>query len=154
VPFEIEIPPERQDKRLLNPKFWRESGELPGVLNWALEGLARLRQQGRFTEPAACRGAVDEYRRDSNPAAAFLTEHTTEKGGVELSSRELYQGYADWCRDCGYRPLSIHAFAKVVRKVHPRVDATPNAISQLDGSRAKNWIGLQLLQNALGARQR
>src|SRR5690606_40106778 len=27
--------------------------ELPGILNWALDGLARLEQQGGFTEPAS-----------------------------------------------------------------------------------------------------
>lgn len=46
--------------------------ELPGVVNWALEGLARLRrQQGRFTEPAACKAAQDERRRENTPALAF-----------------------------------------------------------------------------------
>ena len=46
--------------------------ELSGVVNWALEGLARLRRnKGRFTEPAISKAAQDERRRENSPALAF-----------------------------------------------------------------------------------
>jgi putative DNA primase/helicase len=41
----------RQDKRLRSTDWWKESGELPGIFNWALEGLANLTTRGRFIEP-------------------------------------------------------------------------------------------------------
>jgi P4 family phage/plasmid primase-like protien len=47
------------------------AAEYPGVVNWALDGLARLRGQGRFTEPAVCKAAQDERRRENTPALAF-----------------------------------------------------------------------------------
>lgn len=49
----------------------RIATEYPGVVNWSLEGLARLRRQGRFTEPAVCKAVQDERRRENTPALAF-----------------------------------------------------------------------------------
>ena len=46
VPFRVSIPESQQDRQLAR----KLRGELPGILNWALDGLIRLRQQGRFTE--------------------------------------------------------------------------------------------------------
>ncbi|OEV19699.1 hypothetical protein AN219_27705, partial [Streptomyces nanshensis] len=34
------------------------AAEMPGILNWALDGLARLERNGRITEPASSRDAV------------------------------------------------------------------------------------------------
>src|SRR5205823_3889087 len=42
--------------------------ELPGIFNWALAGLARLRSQKQFTEPQISEAEKLQYKRDSNPA--------------------------------------------------------------------------------------
>ena len=46
MPFRVSIPESQQDRELAR----KLRGELPGILNWALDGLIRLRQQGHFTE--------------------------------------------------------------------------------------------------------
>ena len=43
------VPVERQDARLAE----KLKGELPGTLNWALEGRERLYRMKRFTEPSS-----------------------------------------------------------------------------------------------------
>jgi phage/plasmid-associated DNA primase len=55
------------------------TAELPGIFNWAIEGLRRLRCRGRFTDPALCREALETYRTESNPARAFLQECVVAK---------------------------------------------------------------------------
>ena len=45
IPFDRQFGPGEADQELF-PKIWQS--ELPGVLNRALEGLARLRQRGGF----------------------------------------------------------------------------------------------------------
>jgi hypothetical protein len=50
--------------------YWTSSGDLPGILNWALQGLRRL-QANRwcFTVPASCRAAVSRTQREGGGAA-------------------------------------------------------------------------------------
>jgi P4 family phage/plasmid primase-like protien len=54
-PLGVQIPPERRVVGMDKPDYWERAGELPGLLNWALAGLMRLRANaGQFTRPAAC----------------------------------------------------------------------------------------------------
>ncbi len=48
--------------------------ELSGISNWALEGLRRLRRNGRFSEPTAMKIGLQEHRRESNPTLAFIQD--------------------------------------------------------------------------------
>ena len=66
--------------------YWQD--ELPGILNWALAGLARLRARGRFDLPAACRGLLADHRRASDPAREFLDKRV-EYTGVEQHRVEV-----------------------------------------------------------------
>src|SRR5262249_16909631 len=55
LPCTVQIPEPEQVKGMDKPDFWGASGELPGILNWALAGLHDLRTQGYFTVPESCR---------------------------------------------------------------------------------------------------
>ena len=59
APFPVQIP-----KSKINPKLAKEiiSTELPGIMNWVLEGRSRLIQQNAFTESKAMTNAAEEYR--------------------------------------------------------------------------------------------
>src|SRR5262249_38271078 len=48
--------------------------ELPGILNWALQGLERVRTQGRFTEPASSRDAIVALQDLVSPVSAFVRD--------------------------------------------------------------------------------
>jgi P4 family phage/plasmid primase-like protien len=104
------------------PEWWVESGELPGLFNWALEGLRRLREQGRFTTSEVCDQALKEYRTENNPARLFLTETCEEKPDGQIRCEVLYQAYRRWCEENGYSPLADRAFGKEVVRVFPRVE--------------------------------
>jgi len=98
--------PDQRVPGMDRPAWWLKQSELPGVFNWAVEGLKRLRNQRRFTEPAVCKQEAGAYREDVNPARAFLTEHCQEQAGTQTLSDLLYGGYVLWCRSNGYRPLA------------------------------------------------
>lgn len=83
LPFEVTIPTEKQNPRLAEELL----EELPGVFNWAIQGLARLREQYRFTEPAAYSRAMQEYRIDCDPVRAFLREYYEAAPGSAVSMR-------------------------------------------------------------------
>jgi putative DNA primase/helicase len=71
--------------------------ELPGVLNWALDGLDRLNRQGRFTEPASGRGEDEAVRRASNPIAAFVDDFCVLDPGAEIDLDHLFLKWQCWC---------------------------------------------------------
>ena len=66
LPFPVTIPEEQQNKHLADEL----KAELPGILNWAIEGSNRLRQQRGFTEPPVSREVKQDYQLESNPARA------------------------------------------------------------------------------------
>ena len=46
--------------------------ELPGILNWALAGLTRLRERGRFVIPQSSLDALQQMEDLASPVAAFV----------------------------------------------------------------------------------
>lgn len=146
IPFRFQVLDEsKQNKNLISAKFWRESGELPGVLNWALVGLFRLRKRGRFEEPKSCRIAKDDFRKDVNPSRVFLLDHCEYIEGTKTVSRHLYSAYREYMNSTGHHSLAEPQLAKEVRRVFPKVELTKHAQRQVGGKRCREWINLQFM---------
>ena len=134
VPFDKTIPIDRQNPELVDEL----AKELPGIFNWAYEGLRKLTgagpaspdsglprgeaegqtsRGGRFIEPKRCKEAIGEYRRDTNPARVFLEENYIEGFDFEgVPCGEVYQSYVAWCAQNGYHPLNANNFGKEVKR--------------------------------------
>lgn len=138
----------KQDSNLVDPKWWRNSGELPGILRWSLEGLRRLHQNKGFTEATASSAAKSDFRLDANPAAQFLSEHVTIETGNKLCTSELYWRYHNHAKSHGHLPLANVAFASEVRRVFPMATQTKNAVWH-QGKRARQWLGIALKDKAI-----
>lgn len=145
LPFRNQILDEaKQDRRLIDREFWRGSGELAGVLNWAVGGYASLRQRGRFIEPLPVLEANQAYRRDCNPVALFLDEVTNQRVGGQVASRDLYGRYVAWCEQNGYRRMAANRFGQAVRSVRPMCDLSKHP-QTVRGHRTRVWSDLELL---------
>src|SRR5262249_10450167 len=48
--------------------------ELPGILNWAIEGLERLKARGHFVIPESSEDAMMQLEELSSPVSAFVRE--------------------------------------------------------------------------------
>ena len=59
VPFKVQIPKSEVDPKLAEKIV---STELPGIMNWVLEGRKRLITQSGFTESSLCQKQLEEYR--------------------------------------------------------------------------------------------
>ena len=118
VPFDKSYPPEVQNLHLVE----QLSYELPGIFNWAKEGLRSLGKAGRFVVPQECKAAIEQYRRDVNPARSFLLDNFVESPAFEgMPCKEVYESYVTWCHDNGYRPLHAANFGKEVKRTLPAV---------------------------------
>jgi putative DNA primase/helicase len=117
VPFRVTIPPERQDPQLTA----KLKQEIPGIFQWALEGLTRLCRRGSFAVPALCQETLEDYRQESNPAKVFLSETCSEAPGASVRSEALYENYGAWCRKNGFDILDARQFGKEVKRIFPKV---------------------------------
>lgn len=73
--------------------------ELPGIANWALEGLRRLRANGRkFTIGALGRAASRELAESQSPALRFASDCLIVTGNRDdyVSLDEVFASYANW----------------------------------------------------------
>ena len=116
LPMNVTIPVDRQDPHLAATLRM----ELPGIFNWSVDGLRRLKQQGPFTEPDACRAALADHRRECDSAAAFLEDHVAATEGNIIVCAELYEAYRDWSRANGFEVVNASQFGKALSKRFPR----------------------------------
>jgi len=119
IPFDKTIAEDKQIETLAEEL----KRELPGILNWVLEGLRNLNAAGRFTVPENNKSMLEQYRQDANPARAFLLEsYTTADNGECIGCEILYRAYAEWCKGRNYHPLADRTFGKEVRRVFPNIE--------------------------------
>ena len=102
LPFNGKFEEGRKDLELPD----KLAAELPGILNWALVGLQRLRTTKNFTAAAAVRAAVAEYRSSQNALQLWLDERTTwgmpegqRPDGARTRSRMAFQDYLTWAAE-------------------------------------------------------
>ncbi len=140
MPFNVVI---RQDERVRgmdSVKWWFDKGELPGVLNWAIEGLRRLRTQGRFSVSRMVEDAREEFRTEVNPARQFLLDRYHENPNIEIGKEGVYVAYRAWAEATGHRPLADGPFGKEVRRAFPSVKPVRR---QVNGIRTQVYVGLE-----------
>ena len=137
VPFDKVIHDEDQIKDLAE----QLKHELPGILNWALDGLQKLNDAGGFTIPEKTKELVEEYRRDSDPARAFLLEkYIFSPNAWGVNCTELYNEYKQYCEENGYRPMSNRLFGRQVRRVFPTIKRV-----RLGGRDDREWVYQELV---------
>jgi putative DNA primase/helicase len=74
-----------------------------GILNWALDGLERLMERGRFKIPEKVRIASNKFRDLSDIPGAFLSD-MCERGPYLSGRQALYNAYREWCHLNGHQP--------------------------------------------------
>ena len=107
----IRFPPLAEAKR--DPRI-KEAVKLEGagILNWALDGLERLRQRGHFEIPASVKSATDDFRAENDAPALFVAQMCSVGREFKIQSGVLNGVYDEWCLDNDYPQQSMTAMAK------------------------------------------
>jgi putative DNA primase/helicase len=108
------------------------AGELPGILNWSLDGLARLDKRGRFTEPKSSEDAAIALLDQASPMSAFVRDCCEVGPAFDVLVDEIYEEWKAWCEANGRdKPgtvqmlgKNLNAAAPGVRRHRPREDGT------------------------------
>jgi putative DNA primase/helicase len=71
--------------------------ELPGILNWAIEGWQRLRGRGHFVMAQSAEDAVLDLEDLASPVSAFVREECIIGPGHRARLDDLYNAWSEWC---------------------------------------------------------
>lgn len=110
IPFNVIIPKEERNTELAKEII---CDELPGILNWVLAGLDRLRTQGQFSPCSSSQKILEEYRKESDSVAMFIDEFGYQKTNASeefVDLDMLYSEYRAFCQHGGCLAVSSPKF--------------------------------------------
>lgn len=103
IPFKVSIPAGKKDPELTGKLM----AELPGILNWAVEGCLLWQHCGLKTPPVVD-AATEDYRTSQDMIGMFLAETCeicpNKTSGI-VKAKDLYKAYSEWCDEAGERPI-------------------------------------------------
>ncbi len=102
IPFNESFEGSRRDD-LLDMKLLQE---LPGILNWALAGLAEWHRMGLST-PETVVEATAQYRAESDIVGQWITECCVKHEQATMMVSAAYASYRQWCDQNGLSARSL-----------------------------------------------
>ena len=141
LPFEVRFRGTDRENPGLRKEIVAE--EMPGVFNWAVQGLAKLRKLTRFPETDRGLEIKNEHRNGCDHEREFLDEvcEPDPQGGV-VPRQTLFKRYTVWMRERNYYPFGESRFKKNVMLVFP--DVTAKRIRDAEGRQIRAWAGLKM----------
>ncbi len=130
--------------------------ELPGIANWALAGLKRLRAAGgRFTLGDGHKRLASQYAADTSPIMAWLrsemaVHHRADPGdlphecltreNVSIGKSDAYDLYCAWCENHDIEPTRPAWFGRDLKTLIPKLQEGQD--TRADGSRPMVYRGI------------
>jgi putative DNA primase/helicase len=108
----------REDPTLADSLF----AELPGILNWSIEGLQRLYSRGRFIQPQKATQIHDEMERLSSPLQTFLEDSCTIEPTQDVEVYKLFKAWQNWCTKWRHGASSVETFGRDLHAIVPSVE--------------------------------
>ena len=130
IPFTVTIEPEEQDRELP----LKLEAELPGILNWALEGCKEWQESG-LEMPEEVKAATDAYRSEMDVMSAFFDDCCCVEKNTMAKASDLYAGFVSWAERSGEYKLKQRAFGMQL------TERGFDSIHQRDGNW---WLGIGL----------
>jgi putative DNA primase/helicase len=130
----------REDKKLGE----KLAGELPGILNWSIEGWRRLNQRGYFEQPQSATEMLQDLENLSSPVKQFIADACHIGAGCEASVDALYRAWTKWC-DENHREHkgTIQTLGRDLRAALPNITGGQRR-SELGRERFYEGIGIRL----------
>ena len=128
IVWDYEVPDDALDFEL--PR--KLEAEAAGVLNWALKGLARYVERGRLSYPEKVNAATELYKTEMDILGRFESERLDFRAGASTLGSDIYQRYAEWCKENGHYAQNSRRFYAEFRK---RFGATVIEAKTKHGSR-------------------
>lgn len=118
-------------------------GELPEILNWAIEGWQRLRDRRHFLQPSSSADIIEALEDLGSPVGAFVREKCVIESGKEVAFSTLFEQWKTWCEDSGRKHSgTIQSFGRDLHAAVPSIKKTQRRAE--GGSRSRYYQGIGL----------
>lgn len=119
IPFKQSFKGKNDNKDLFNEIV---PAELPGIFNFALNGLARLQHDRDFIESTSAQVAMREYRLSVDHVLSFVENEIELCPGAELEFSVVFSKFKDWSAENNYAQMTAATFggrfAKSMKEQH------------------------------------
>lgn len=142
VPMNHQVPVNKRISGMDKSEYWRDQGQLPGILNWAIEGLHRLMKNNFvFTDPPKSQEALTSYRTESDSVWGFVNAwgYKEQADAVPIPTEEVYTQYGRWCEATENNPVKKGKFTQRLRKMFPGVVSKSGSV---EGKNCRAYYGL------------
>lgn len=113
--------------------------ELPGIFNWALEGLERLRKRGRFEEHPAGLELREDFDDMSSPMRAFVKDWCVIEDNLFIPVDILWKAHNNWAAENGNRAYSKRKFIIEIKGACSRIKRERRRLDLSHLSHCYNW---------------
>jgi putative DNA primase/helicase len=134
----------REDIGLAN----RLLGELPGILNWSLEGLKFLATNGKFTVDPEAADSVAQLTALASPMQTYVEENCAVGEGEEFetNTQVLYQDHCTWRKANGHLVIANNMFGVQLRSAFPHIRT--KKCTRPDKTQFRVYVGIRLKKPA------
>jgi P4 family phage/plasmid primase-like protien len=129
----------REDRHLLEDL----TGELPGILNWALEGLGLLKAEDGFDPDLSGEGLKAEWQRRSDSLGWFAKEGVETDPVGWIAKEDFYEAYAEFCGANRSSTKDPSTVGKELPRHFPRVRTEKRRVD-VGGPQVRGWRGIRL----------
>jgi len=126
----------REDRTLED----RLTGELAGILNWALDGLARLEQRGYFVQPESAELIIESQKEEASPHRAFVEQVCVTGSGHWITKDTLYARWAAWCEFNNMRATGTKAM--FAAELYAAVPGINQGYKRIEGKLTRVYTGI------------
>lgn len=132
--------------------------EIPGIINWMLEGLCRVVKNGFIIEPSKrMSDEVQSLRDNSDTIQLFMNDEQfidyTFDEEDKVSIKQLYDAYENWCQDNSYLIIHKNTFGKTIRRTYKSTLSkklmNPQRVNELI-SKEKVYINKKQVRGVVG----
>jgi putative DNA primase/helicase len=116
--------------------------ELSGILNWALEGYARLMRQDSFTGERSTEEKRDLWQGHGDSIDQFVSSNLGMSRNDREPKEKVYDAYTDFCHENELPVETKQKFAKRLKQEHDITTSRPT----IDGERTRCYRGISLIE--------
>lgn len=117
--------------------------ELPGILNWMLEGAKILSESVGFVITKEQIAMLSEYRQENSSVEGFIAECVEQDSEATVNGRDLYDEYKSYCVKDGRKFKGNIVFTKEMRTYGTRYGAFTYE-ERTSGHGVSKFVGIKI----------
>jgi len=114
--------------------------EMSGLLNWALEGLKRLREQGGFSKTETIEDVKSEWILRTDPLRAFVDRFVEVKKGAMIKKKDFESALGEFCEEHDLEPPTSSVIGRTLPTLIPQVKRER---PKIEGKQVRVWRNIK-----------